>query len=716
MKLPKNAVNAAILAVAVGLGFYVLVDQGKVSDSERSLRPKNVFPAFRRDEIDRVELVQGQKHLVLARDLHGDAGDPSWKLVEPEPLGAEPEAVDKLLGVLEFATWLRKVDAEAKVAFDAPRLTGSLRMGKVTFKFVLGAAAPTPEGAAYLRVEGEGDYVVSKELVAALLDDSTAYRSRNIVPYLSIDLDRLELVSPAQTWAIERVDEVVFRLTDSKLRAARENLDKVWMAFADMRAEGFISDDDAKAATATPAFTIKMTPKDKTKPIGELVVGGPCPALPNDVVVRRVAPSPAAACVPKLVLEGLATPRTELVDTKLFVARPDEAEEVLLEPLDGPGTKIDMARKGTGWHVRSPFDRDLASDEVDMANALVGALTRGLGNDVAAIDPKAPFHPKARASIVRFEDQGTEVVVVGTNDKGAWLAQREMDHAVVGLGPELARKLRPSAIALRGRTVVAPPFDPKDVKALSLRCGTEQDLARGGGVGNTWGFAAPAGFAADSAAALDVVDAMTKLSADGWVADTDDGTFGLGAGACKVQLLGESRVLTLAFGREGEGGVYAQVDDGKAKSPVFVAARPLRDTAARILLDRSAFAVDVGRAETVTLVQPKSKLELVQRGGKLESAGGGLPGGVDALLSALRALRADDVAHLGAPDPDEGFATPSLELTAKVGGDGGTRTVHLVFGRASLRHNQSMYFARIDGVRATYLVARERVDAILGGF
>jgi hypothetical protein len=713
MKLPKNAVNAALLAVAVGLGFYVLVDHGKVSDTERSLRPKNVFPAFRRDEIDRVELTQGKKKLVLARDMRSDAGDPSWKIVEPEPLGAEPEAVDKLLGVLEFATWLRKVDDEAKVAFDAPRLTGSLRMGRVTFKFVLGAAAPTPEGAAYLRVEGEGDYVVSKELVAALLDDASAYRSRNIVPYLSIDLARLELSSAAQTWAIERVDEVVFRMSDSKLRAARENLDKVWMAFADMRAEGFVSDDEAKAATANPAFTIKMTPKDAAKPIGELLVGGPCAALPNDVVVRRVAPSPAAACVPKIVLEGLATPRSELTDVKLFVARPDEAEELLLEPLDGAGTKIDMARKGTGWHVRSPFDRDLASDEVDMANALVGALTRGLGTDVAALDPKAPFHPKARASLVRFENQGTEVVVVGTNDKGAWIAQREMDHAVVTLGPELARKLRPTATALRGRTVIVPAFDPKDVKALSLRCGTEQDLAR---ADRSWGFAAPAGYAADSAATLDLVDTMTKLSADGWVADADDGTFGLGPNACRVQLLGESRLLTVSFGREGEGGVYAQVEDGKTKSPVFVTPKPIRDAAARILLDRSAFALDVSRADGVTLTQPKAKLELQQRGGKLEAVSGTVAGGADALVSALAALRADDVAHLGAPADDEGFATPTLELTAKVTGDAGARTVRLVFGRAALWHNQSMYFARIDGVRATYLVARERVDAILGGF
>lgn len=715
MKLPKHATSIALVVAALGLGIYVWVDHGKVSDSERALRPRNVFPAFRRDDIDRFETVQGDKTLVLERKLGQDGGDANWRLVKPDAVAAEPEAVDKLMGVLEFATYLRKVDTEAKVAFDSPRLTGSLRMGKVTFKFVLGAAAPTPEGAAYLRVEGEGDYVVSKELVAALLGDASTYRSRNVVPFLSIDLNRLEIVGPSaeQTWAIERVDEVVFRMEDSKLRAARENLDKVWMAFADMRAEGFIGEEEGKRATEHPQFTITMTPKDATRGKGELLVGGPCPSLPNDVVVRRVAPTPLSACVPKIVLVGLGTPKGELLDTKVFVARPDEAEELLLEPLDGRGAKVDMARKGTGWHVRSPFDRDLVGDEVDMANALVGALTRGLGTSARAIDPKSVFHPTARASIVRFENQGIEVVEVGTDDKGNAVARRKMDGAEVALGPELARKLRPTATALRGRAVLVPPLDPKEVKALSLRCGTDQDIAR---AATTFGFAAPAGYTADGAGTLDLIDTMSKLSADAWIADTDDGTFGLGQSTCKLQLLTEGRALTIVFGREGEGGVYAQVDDGKAKSPVFVTPRPIRDAASRILVDRSRFSIDVGRTEALTLVQPKARLDLVPKGGKLEPVDASVAGGVDALLGAVGALRADDVARLGDATPDEGFSAPTLEITAKVGGDGGPATVHLVFGRASLRRNQPMYFARIDGVRATYLVARERVDAILGGF
>ena len=712
--LRKHGASAALLAVALGLGAYVWLDRDKVSDGERALRPHNVFPAFRRDEVDRIELVKDQKELVLARDRGKDGGDAAWRIEKPDSLAAEADAVDKLLGILEFATYIRKVDSEAKVAFDSPRLRGSLSMGKVKFSFVLGAAAPSPDGAAYLRVEGEGDYVVSKELVTALLEGESNYRSRNIVPYLSIDLRRLEISGGAEAWSIDRVDEVVFRLDDPKLRASREDLDKVWMAFADMRADGFLGEDEAKAATAHPAFSIKMFPKDASKPIGELLVGGPCPALPDDVVVRRTSPTPLAACVPKLVLEGLATPKKTLVDTKLFVARPDEAEEVMLEPLDGKGPKIEMARKGTGWHVRSPFDRDLASDEADMANALVGALTRGHGDGVVATDPKAKFTPHSKASVVRFENQGTEVVEVGTDEKGNWVAHRTMDGATLALGPELVRRLKPTEIALRGRTVLATKLDPKEVKALSLRCGTEQDLARSA-AGN-FGFAAPAGYVADSAQALDLVDAMTRIAADAWIADTDDGTFGLATSTCKLQMLGESRLVTVVFGREGEGGVYAQVEDGKTKSPVFLTTKPVRDSAARILLDRSAVSLDPAKLDALVLSSPKARLEFETRAGKLLAKDASVPGGEEALLSSVGAIRADDVAHLGKAEADEGFDAPSLEIDGTVRGDGGPRRLHLTFGRATVRHNQPMYFARIEGISATYLVARERVDAILGGF
>ena len=713
MKFPKHATSIGLVVVALGLGGYVWwIDRDTISDSERSVRSRNVFPAFRRDGIERLELGGDGETMVLERDVAHEGGDATWRLAQPEPQGADSDAVDKLLGTLEFATYVRKVEAGAVTGFEAPRLRGTLVMGKITYRFVLGSSAPTPEGASYFRLEGEGDYVVTKELTDALQKKSAAYRSRNVVPYLSIDLSRLEVRSDSESWAITRTDELAFRMEGAELRAARETLDKVWGAFADMRAEGFLSEADAARATLHPAFTIVMTPKDATKPKGELLVGGPCPALPDDVVVLRRSPTVLAACVPKLVLVGLGTSKAALIDTKLFLARPDEAEELVLEPLDGKGTRVEIARKGSGWHERAPVDRELSGDEVDMANTLVGALTRGLGTDVRPIDPKEPFTPRSRAKIVRFENQGEEVVELGTDAKGAFVAHRFMDHARISVSADLARRLAPTQIALRGRAVLSPALESKDVTALSTRCGVPQDLARGPG-----GFVLtlPTGYVGDGASALDLVDGVTRAAAEAWIAEADDGSFGLGAD-CTVTLTAGARVVKLRFGRDGEGGVYAQVDDRGVPSPVFVIAHPYREAATRILVDRSPLALDPARASDITLARDKTRVTLVRVADKLVAVDGGLASDPDALVLALGGLRADEVVRLGAPDPDEGFAQPSLELSATVTTDGGARKVHIVFGRATVRRNQPMYFARIDGTNATFVVVRERVDPILSGF
>ena len=73
---------------------------------------------------------------------------------------------------------------------------------------------------------------------------------------------------------------------------------------------------------------------------------------------------------------------------------------------------------------------------------------------------------------------------------------------------EVARRLQASASALKGRDVIVPAIDPKDVDSVSLRCGTSQDLRRDG---STWKLGVPSGYAADQAGTLDLVDQIAHL-------------------------------------------------------------------------------------------------------------------------------------------------------------------------------------------------------------
>ena len=715
MNWRRHGTSIALVAIALALGVWIWIDRGSITGNERAARVNDVLPAFRRDELSRIEIDKAKEKLVLARDVGGSAAggtprspndrdaDAAWRIESPAPGLADPNAVDQLLGALEFATYVRKVEPASAPTFDAPRASGSITMGKLVFRFALGGAAPSPEGAAYLKVDDVGVFVISKELADQLLKGADAYKSRTIVPYLSLDLSSIEVKSKDYDVVVDRSGELTFKLHDSGLRASREALDKLWSALAEMRADTFV-DADVK----DPEVTITMTPKDG-RPRGVILVGGACPGHADDLVVVRTEPTRLAACAPRGILEGLGQSAADLADTRLFFAHEDEVEEIALT--SAAGDDIELARKGSGWHARAPFDRDLAGDEVDAANTLSSGIVRAKGTSVAPIAPKDAFTLRAHVRVHGGEMKDDELVDLGQDAKGDWVVHRLADHARLDVTLDVARRLEPRKSALKGRDVVQPALDPKDVSSLTLRCGTPQDLALD--AGKKWSLASPRGYVADQAAALDLVDQIAHLRADSWVADADDGSFGFASTACGVTLAAGGRNVTLTLGRDGETGLYAIVKDSAGgTSPVFLEPRIFRDSLSRILIDRSALAVPASNASSIVLARAGASVELRRVADKLVGPDAGLPTSVEAIRSALDALRADDVVHLGPPAPDEGFASPSLDVRATTEGDGGEKTVHVRFGRDVLRKNQAMVFARIDGVDATFAVARERVDPV----
>ncbi len=414
---------------------------------------------------------------------------------------------------------------------------------------------------------------------------------------------------------------------------------------------------------------------------------------------RRTASSPASRS------------RETLADTRLFFAHEDEVEDLVLT--SETGSKINLARKGSGWHARAPFDRDLGGDEVDAANTLATGVIRSKGTNVAPFGREEPFTVRAHVRVHGGEMQGDELIDLGEDAQHRWVVHRLADHARLDITAEVARRLQPSKSALKGRDVIVPPLDPKDVDSLSLRCGTSQDLRR---EGSTWKLAVPSGYGADQAASLDLIEQIAHLRAESWVADADDGSFGFGSSSCALTLgakaEGGARTVKLVLGNEIDLGVYAIVDDGGTKSPVFLEPRIFRDALARILVDRSALTIDSAKASLIVLSRAGARVELRRIADRLEGPDGGLATSVASIASALDTLRADDVVRLGSPGADEGFSAPSLEVSVDLEGDGGKRTLRLRFGRDVLRKNQTMVLARVSGVDATFAVARERVDPI----
>ena len=705
----RHLTSIALVVAAAGVATYAYLDRATVTESEKKLREGSVFVAWRKDDLARIELTQGASSLVLERTVE-DGGDRSWFMRAPREERADDGAVERLASALEMATVLRKVDGETAPGLDVPRVRGKVTMGSVEHRFALGGIAASPAGASYLRLEAAGAsparvVVVSRDLAAALLQPEAAYRTRAVVPYLSIELKAMDVRGPTTHFAIERVDEVSFKGPDG-LRVSRARLDAAWSALAAMRAEVFPADADADRATTAPRFVITMTPRVGARPRGELLVGDACPGQPEDVVVVRTAPTRLAACVPKAALDGLALTAESLRDDALFVAHDDEVAELRMQTLPA-GPSLDLARKESGWRERSPADRDLPPDEVEAATDLVRGIVKTTGALPATVRGEPPFEVRGRVTIVRADAPGPEVIELGPPAPGGDVpARRVFDGATLRLSRAAARRLSPRSVSLRAKAMWSPPIEGRAVRALATECdGVAQRLSS-----THEGFRvdAPAGFAPDRAAVLELVDLVARAKAEAWVADADDGTFGLDGARCAITLsvdeadAGEgarTRSFEIAFGREADAedgaGVYARIDGAVLVAPAY-----LRDRARTWLLDRHGFAVSPGADVTL------------RRGGRTVAAS-------EAALRALAILVPSEVVHLGPARPDEGLDVKTVEVVARAGGDaapgaGAARPTRFFFGRAQVRGGVTGYHARMDGVDATFFVPKERVEALLG--
>jgi hypothetical protein len=625
----RHATTIVLFLVALVLGVWLWLDRDKVTEGERKRRENNVFSAWRREELSRIEIAHEGETIVLERDAKTDG---AWRMTSPRQERVDQAAAERLTTTLEFATVVRRVGDDGLLGLESPRASGSITMGSLVFRFALGAPSPRPEGSSYFRVDDGAPFVVSKELTQALLAHSDTYRDRTVVPYLSLEVSRFEVKHPSGGFAVTRKDERSFTVDGPGLLASRTALDKVWSALAEMRAEAFPKDADADRLTAEPRLTILMTPKEQGKAPGELVVGDACPGHPNDVVVLRKQPTRVAACAPKGAMDALlAVTPSSLVDDRPFSFRHDEMEEIRLELVGASNDAgasspraIELARRGTGYHQREPVDREVTGDEADAVGDLLAEIERG-----AAVEVRPggePFTAVARARVRSGDYEETvEVGPLPSRAAGAGasrpIVRRLRDDARLVVPPAVARRLVPRATTVRGRVLSADERGSPETRRVArvvLRCGTPQELVDSG---KGFVLVEPKGYETDGSI-TQLVDGILKGKVLAWVADADDGTFGLEDDGCRVVLVFEDdkAPMTVRFGAEGEGGVYGVVD---GRAPVFVAPRSLHELAKRMYVSRAALREEPSRIDSVK-VTVRGAVVTGRSQAELRDAAGGL--------------------------------------------------------------------------------------------
>jgi hypothetical protein len=300
-----------------------------------------------------------------------------------------------------------------------------------------------------------------------------------------------------------------------------------------------------------------------------------------------------------------------------------------------------------------------------------------------------------------------ETLELGTNPGSV---RRSFDGALLDVSPALAHRLWPSEIALRGPLVFPSGFASVAPTSLVVRCDGVRETLTHDPAG--WTMQEPHGFKADSVAASDLAQLVENAQADSWIADADDGTFGFAKSPCQVdvEFAGEAgkRRAGLVFGKEsGDGEFYAHAS---GEAPVFLAPRLLREGPRALLVDKSGFRADPANVARITLTRGAARRSFVGPGG--HDAGGHDPASL--VRGVLETLRPDLVIHLGPPTAEEGFTTPALDVRVELDGDAGRRELHFVLGDTRMVGRQRLTLARTDGVDATFGIAHDRLEPLVG--
>lgn len=725
--LKRQAGNIALVLGAITLLVVVLVTRGRVTTSEKDARASNLLPAFRDDDISRLVLERGGQKLVLERGPAGDAGEPSWLIREPIEEEADPFAVDKLLGSLEFARVVRRIKPEEvnpeSFGLRAPKWVLSLEMGKLRYELRLGSEAASPSGSHYLELvtrgtEGSGVVIVGRDLVKELDIDASALRGRQLMPYLSSELGGMLIRgTDGSERRFARLGESAwrFRGLHGDARVDREAFDGVVVQLARLKAEHFLAVPEAEAALGgkAPAVSLTLEPKDPAKPKARVEVGGSCPVSADDAAAVRREPTPLGACVPKSVIAGLDVSPASLVDKHTFWMRKDEVERLSIE---GGGKKLELERKESGFVLRSPVKGDV---DLETGDQRLESVLRAEGKLVESPDPKrlglAP--PWGRVTVTssaateqKVEEESLEVGA--RQSDGRRFARRVADGIVLELAPDAARAFEPDATLVRKKALLdyaAGDLTSLEIKTPSLHQKLHRDAT------GVLVLDVPKGFTHDGGLASALIDELSRLTADRWVADSDDGSFGLAQPRARVALAFQtgdaaSRQHTLLVGAPTSGGAFAALE---GEPGVFVVPRRLVDALDTWLLDRSPFIVTPDRAERVTLGRDGKKIVLERRGDRFEAAAGTTlaEARVAELAETLMTLRAEAALHLGAPKPGEGFDKPLLRVEID-----GKQPSSFQIGAGDAWQGTSVHYARAAGLDATYVVAKSKIRVLLEAF
>lgn len=732
--IARYRTTLVLSALVLGGAGFIYFDRLHATTDELEARRQNVFRAFHRDRVDRIEVehTSGRYELVHERDAWFVVSNGQRRpadLIEAERLLSEIEGAEaqRSLGDLDSSS-------RQRFGLDRPRARVIVHEGnEVTARFSLGGSVDQEEA---LYVEASASTGSSDTRARALVlprsfgqpfdRAAVEFRDRRIA---EIDIDRVDRIA----FTVDGHERVlthagpVWRMTTPDLgRASRSAVEAVTTELRDLKGTRVLA-DDADAATLArhgldnPSVRLEVRRASGAEPV-IVRVGRTCPGHDDEYTAVREGTG-TVVCVGRAVVDGFRAPPEGFRDDHLLAARTDEISEVRVKGAGTGGADLVLRREGSAWRAESsPYAVDAEAIE-SWLTLLHDLSTRArLEGDQRATHGLAPA--QTTIEVRRTGVEGAERILVGSADAQGLYASRDDEPIVMQLAPSSAETLRIEPIRFRGRTVLEETDEQLTAMVVDA-APLHEELAR---INGAMRLTRPVEMAADPTLTTDLVHGVATLTAERWVSSSARPEFGLAQPRARVVARFEGtpadagadasapvRSYTLAFGSSAPGGgVYATLE---AQTGVFVVPRSLYEQASAAHVDRGALRVvreEITRFTITTGGATPSRVSLTRNGDDWRTEAGATADNarVDGILNRLASVTAVRVFGYGPPPPEARLATPVMTLEFAGSGDAGQQSLRIVVGDRFGSGEGAGFYARREGLDATLSLPEDLVETL----
>ncbi len=733
----RTSLVLGFLALAL-LAFIVVFERGSVTTTERDQRKGRVLDSFVRD---RVTVLEIQRKGVTTRlwrgaDKTNALGLGAWQVSTPYTAKADTEAVDNLLGDLEWIdakrtlSDLKPADAQ-RFGLDKPRYRVAFEVGNAKLSFTLGTETPQGDGVYMQLADPRQAYVVGKNVASTLDHEPAEYHTKELHEGVSIYATRkLSLADAHGERIIDKRGDQLWLSKPQETLASEPAVSAIVNALDGLRATRYVTDDKAQLASyglAAPITDLSLElrnydekAKDKfSESTLRFRIGSSCNSHVGESYV--MAQEGPVMCAADAELQKLRKPTEELREAR---ALPLDDADIHGVNLRVGEAELALEQKDDSWTYRSSTQgQQKASGAVDPAaladwfKALRAVTALRFDPGVAPTLDAGLTNASVVASFIRAKGSATYELRLGRAELDQVAAGRSGDHSVLWFPQALHELLSASVSRFRKPRLLEEPQASFVHLALVRADGTREAVTKDA---SGYHFQGPVQASCERSVVDEIVRLVSALEAVRFAADAarpehglqhPQWTLTLGYRDPAAATGSANREHTLKLGAASSDGRYAQLDSDPA---VFVVSPVLLDQLEQPLVSRSALATPVEELLSLSIEQGANTL-------RIEHAAGSAPGFVmagasaatspraDGIARTLATLRASALAPYGKPTPEQGFDHPQARITVRQKLAAGERSRTLLIGKAGA----AGVFARDQALDLTFTLPSDAVEALL---